>query len=83
MIGFGMRITDIGEFNRRAGIALRGVRLHSDYDLPPSLARQLSSSAALSAGDQEKVYRLVHRYRAQITDQMVLDYAANQAKGFS
>lgn len=82
MIGLATTL-DLAEFNRRAAIALRGVTFapHGNtLGVVDSYRRQLEAGA-VSEKMQQAIYNIVHRYRRQITDRAVLDYAAARAKG--
>lgn len=84
MIGLGMRITDVAEFNRRAAIALRGVRfLPGGWDkrFAVDMCQQLHRGAIPSEKQQRRLTELVHRYRRQISDDLVREFAAEQAGG--
>ena len=78
MIGMGMRIESIAEFNRRAAIALRGVEISEPFLV--KMAAMLRLNQQLSAAQQSAFIKGVHRYRAKITDRMVTDYAARHAR---
>lgn len=84
MIGLGTRIDDVAEFNRRALIALNGVTFaqHSrTSDIVTTCRLTLDAGRPLSAKQQQALVNIVHRYRRQITDQLVKDYAAEKATG--
>lgn len=83
MIGLGSGISNVEEFNRRADIALRGVTfgyVSSADRVVQEFKRQLAAGA-VSEKMQQAIYNIVHRYRRQITDRLVTDYAAPRARG--
>lgn len=82
-IGLGTGITELEEFNRRAQIALRAVDFGSfnqSRSVVQTFEQQLGRGV-VSDKMQQAIYNIVHRYRRQITDQLVLAYAAERAKG--
>lgn len=82
MIGLGSQIDDVAEFNRRAAIALRGVSVGQGHGerVVAEFQRQ-QAAGAVSEKMQQEVYNIVHRFRRQVSDQMVTTYAALRAKG--
>lgn len=83
MIGLGASITDVAEFNRRASIALRGVTFapHGNtLGVVAEFQRQYAAGA-VSEKMQQAAFNIVHRYRKQISDELVNTYAAARAKG--
>lgn len=83
MIGAGTQINDVAEFNRRAAIALKGVdfgHYNSSQRVVDTFYAQ-HARGAVSEKMQLAIYNIVHRYKRQITDQLVKDYAAQRAKG--
>jgi hypothetical protein len=84
MIGLGTRIEAVAEFNRRALIALNGVTFaqHSrTADIVTACRLRLNGGEPLTEKQQQALVNIVHRYRRQITDQLVKDYAAEKASG--
>jgi hypothetical protein len=81
-IGLGMGIT-VDEFNRRALIALRGIEFGSFNSAQRVMAEFQRQMAAGAVSDkmQQAVFNILHRFRRQVTDQAVKDFAANRAKG--
>lgn len=82
-IGLGTSISELEEFNRRAVIALKGVDFGSfnqTRSVFQTFERQIGIGI-VSDKMQQAIYNIVHRYRRQITDQLVLAYAADRAKG--
>lgn len=83
MIGLGTDITEVAEFNRRAAKALRGV----DF-VPGSWSKRFATDmiAAIDAGrtltekQQQSLYNVVHKFRRQITDAVLKDFAASRAR---
>lgn len=74
---------NVEEFNRRAGIALRGVTFgygSQAKDIVATFTRQLEAGT-VSEKMQQAIYNIVHRYRRQISDASVLDYASARARG--
>jgi hypothetical protein len=64
-------------FNSRAYAAFTGVRFHPDYDLSLELSTRLRRDQELDSVSKLVVCRLLWRYRRQISDQELLDYAAS------
>lgn len=83
VIGLGMQVSSVLEFNRRALCALKGIVFRNpiDANIAADLVFLLENGHALWGEKQQKLINLVHRYRRHITDQLVLDYAALRAKG--
>lgn len=84
MIGLGMRIESIAEFNRRAAIALNGVTFKADSQqlrFVKTAIAAINTGFELDTKQQQALYNLVHRYRRHITDRMVTEFAAMRAKG--
>lgn len=84
MIGLGISIATVSEFNRRALIALKGVSYAMETaapDIVASIRIRVNAGQELSPKQQQALYNIVHRYRRQITDKMVLDYAETRARG--
>lgn len=79
MIGAGSSITDVAEFNRRAFIALSAVDLQGDF--VSNCRERILAGRDLSPDQQKALYNIVHRYRGQITDRLVTEYAATKARG--
>lgn len=83
-IGLGTAIDTSADFNRRAAVALKGVTFR-----PASWAKRFARDMTeriekhwpLSEKQQQWLYNLVHQHRAQISDKLVLDYAASRAQG--
>ena len=76
-------IRDVGEFNRRAEAALKGVDFGAFSNAARIVAefgRQIAAGN-VSAKMQQAAYNIVHRYRRQISDQLVRDFAVMRAKG--
>lgn len=80
MIGLGSSINDVAEFNRRALIALRGVKHTSSFIA--SMIGRLGAGVPLTEREQQALYNTVHGYRRQITDKLLTDYASARAKGY-
>lgn len=83
-VGLGTGITELEEFNRRALIALQGVSFgHSGRaeDIVAACRARWLHTQPLSEKQQQALYNIVHRYRGQITDRLVTEYAATHAKG--
>lgn len=83
MIGLGPAIPDVAEFNRRATFALRGVEFgiaNSTAKVAAEFQRQYSAGT-ISKEMQQAVFNIVHRFRKQITDKAITEYAASRAKG--
>lgn len=84
MIGLGMRIETVAEFNRRAACALKGVTFKPDswqIGFAKAAIASIDAGRELDAKQQQHLYNLVHRYSRQITDRLITDYAAQRAKG--
>lgn len=82
MIGLGTQIDDVGEFNRRAAIALRAVSFgQGSGESVVATFRVQVERGGVSEKMQQAIYNIVHRYRKQITDQTVVTYAGLRAKG--
>lgn len=82
-IGLGTSITELEEFNRRAVLALKAVDFGSfnqTRSVVTTFERQLATGV-VSDKMQQAIFNIAHRYRRQITDRLVLDYAADRAKG--
>lgn len=78
-------IKSVEEFNRRAITALRGVTM-----LPGTWDKRFAQDMTvkvdhgngwLSEKQQQALYNVVHRYRRQITDVDVTEYALMHARG--
>ena len=84
MIGLGSGIADVAEFNRRAAIALRGVdvpdRSTFDQGFVRSISQRIDRGLTLSNDQQLPLYRVIDRYRSQITDRALIDFAAERTK---
>lgn len=83
MIGLGPAIPNVAEFNRRATFALRGVdfgSLNQTERVAKEFQRQYDAGA-ISEKMQQAIYNIVHRFRKQITDKAITEYAASRAKG--
>lgn len=84
MIGLGTSITDVAEFNRRAACALKGVTfLPGSWDkrFARDMREAIEAGRDLTDKQQQALYNVVHRYRRQIIDRLVTEYAAMRAKG--
>lgn len=84
MIGLGTAIANSLEFNRRALIALKGVSFGYGSrapDIVDSCQRIIDGNRDLSPRQQQALYNIVHRFRGQIHDKLVTEYAATRAKG--
>lgn len=84
MIGMGMQIRDVSEFNRRAACALRGVSFKPDSQqlgLAKACIASIDAGRELDAKQQQKLFNLIHRYQRQVTDRLVTEFAALKAKG--
>lgn len=69
------------EFNRRAIQALRAVELDPigwDCEFVHNVAKLVDHKYQLSDKQQLNLYRLVNRRRGEISDALVLDYAASR-----
>ena len=70
-----------GEFNRRAIQALRVLELDPvswDWEFVHNVAKLVDARYSLSDNQQLSLYRVVHRHRAQISDDLVLQYASER-----
>ena len=83
VIGLGMQVNSVLEFNRRALCALKSVVFRNpiDANIAADLVFLLENGHALWEAKQQKLYGLIHRYRKEITDTLVTEYAALKAKG--
>lgn len=79
-IGEGMRLDSISEFNRRAAIAIRGSEASGRAQV---LARKVQFGGTLSADEQQAFLSDVHRWRHELTDAMVIEYAGLNMKGYA
>lgn len=84
MIGHGTEITDVAEFNRRAEISLREISFPLQSQGPGVVAefRRQSLAGSVSPKMQQAIYNIVHRFRRQISDKLVVDYASERARGY-
>lgn len=81
MIGLGSSIASLAEFNRRAGIALKGVDSGEFEGWVHALVRELDRGGDLDSKRQQQVYRTVLRYRSSIADRLVIEYAELNVRG--
>jgi hypothetical protein len=82
MIGLGTSITDVAEFNRRAAIALRGVTFgQGNGERVVAEFQRQQAAGQVSEKMQQAIFNIIHRFRRQISDQMVTTYAALRAEG--
>lgn len=83
VIGLGMQVSSVLEFNRRALCALKGIVFRNpiDANIAADLVFLLENGHALWDEKQQKLYNLIHRYRRQITDSLLTERAALKAKG--
>lgn len=83
MIGIGPAIPNVEEFNRRARIALNAATFsnYTDSSRLGWMRTVMNAGFPFSKDEQQEIFNLVHKYRRQITDQAVKDYAADRAKG--
>lgn len=82
-IGLGLRLDDQAEARRRAACALRGLRLDDGHPLRGFVANMLACLAGdrpLSPDQERAIYRVLLANRAQITDRLLLEYAAERAR---
>lgn len=78
-----MRLETDDDFNRRAAIALRGVTMPPDSwskRFAGDVAALISAGKKLTSHQQAALFKVVHQFRRQITDSLVLEYAAARAK---
>lgn len=83
MIGMGPAIPDIAEFNRRTSFAIRAVdfgRFNQTAKVVAEFQRQYTAGV-VSYQMQKAIIDIVHRFRKQITDKAVTDFAAVRSKG--
>lgn len=76
-------IVSVSQFNQRAAAALKAVdfgHFNSSERVVGGFLYQLERNQ-VSEKMQQAIYNIVHRYRRQITDQAVKDYAADRARG--
>lgn len=85
MIGLGVGISTPEDFQRRAFLALRNVVVvpRRDYLNLEHLRGEAMSrrNALLPESDLQMLYEIVRRYRDQISDQLVIDYALDKCRG--
>lgn len=83
MIGLGSNIQTVDEFNRRAEVSVREINFPPQSRDPGVIAEFRRQSLAGNVSDkmQQAVFNIVHRYRKQISDKLVVDYASERAKG--
>lgn len=82
-VGLGTGIETVQEFNRRALMALRAVDLEAGswpVKLLATIRFAVGKNMELPPEEQQKLYELVDRYKRQIWDRLVIQYAANQIK---
>lgn len=73
MIGLGMRIENIEEFNRRALPALRGLQNTSGF--VDAMIRKLHLHVTLTKPEQTALYNVIRDRQTEVTDTLVRDYA--------
>lgn len=76
------QIRTVQDFNRRAVKALGVVTFgHGNTQGVVDSFRRQVEMECVSEKMQQAIYNIVNRYRAQITEKALLDYAADRAKG--
>lgn len=74
----------LAEFNRRAMIAANGIRFgygNRAAEIISACRFRLGRDMGLTERQQQALINILHRFRAQITDQGLKDYAASRATG--
>lgn len=81
MTGLASSIGSVAEFNRRAARALKAVD-GGDYEgWVHAMVRELDRGGDLDAKRQQQVYRTVLRYRREVSDRLVIEYAELNVRG--
>jgi hypothetical protein len=85
MIGLGIGISNAAEFNRRAFIALRNVTIvnRKRHQQLEAIKAKAIEGRMIDDEDQKFVYQVVHDYRSQINDKLVIDFAVGKVQGYS
>lgn len=86
MIGTGPAIADVAEFNRRALIAFKAVDFGDNTtgaDIVESCRRLVTFGHGLSIRQQRALYQIAYRYRHQITDRSVVEFASVRAGSYA
>jgi hypothetical protein len=83
VVGLGLSINTLAEFNRRADRALRAIVFRSpvDANFAACVLHFFNNDRQLPDEKQQQLFNLIHRLRRQVTDQLLTEYAALKAKG--